>query len=162
MSRGEELYDVLRLTRPLVLTSARVVEATWRQHGITVAGRAVLEALESHGPLTVPHLSRLLDIARQGVQRTVTELERSGLVAATPNPAHRRSPLLTLTAEARRLFAALHAGELEVLDAMAEALTDEEIAAARRVLETLADGVRRRAQQLTAPAGAGAEGGAGS
>jgi DNA-binding MarR family transcriptional regulator len=149
MRRGEALYDVLRLTRPLVLGSARVVEATWRPDRVTVAMRAVLEVLLARGPHTVPQLARELDLARQGVQRTIGDLERSGYVAAARNPAHKRSPLYAPTDAARDLFAARHRDEVTALDAMAGDLTVEEIETAQRVLATLLAGVRQRAHELT-------------
>lgn len=148
MERGNALYDVLRLTRPLVLGSARVVEATWREDRITVAMRAVLEVLLARGPLTVPQLARELDLARQGVQRTVGELERAGYVATTPNPAHRRSPLLAPTRAATDLFAERHDEEVRALEAMADGLTLDQIETAQRVLTQLLDGVRQRTHDL--------------
>ncbi len=150
MRRGAALYDVLRLTRPIVLGSARVVAATWRADRVTVAMRAVLERLLEHGPRTVPQLARDLDLARQGVQRTVSELEELGYVAAASNPAHRRSPLVTPTDAARELFAARHRDEVAALEAMAGDLTTEEIETAQRVLVTLLAGVRQRAHDLEA------------
>jgi len=39
--RGAALYEVLRQVRPLVLNSARVVEASLRPEGLSVGLRAV-------------------------------------------------------------------------------------------------------------------------
>ncbi|WP_203940351.1 hypothetical protein, partial [Spirilliplanes yamanashiensis] len=52
--RGSALYGVLRQVRPLVLNSARMVEAALRPRGLSVGMRAVLEVLAEHGPATVP------------------------------------------------------------------------------------------------------------
>ncbi len=64
---------------------------------------SVLLELLRGGPRTVAQIARARRVARQGVQRLADELGRDGLVRFLPNPAHRRSPLLHLTAAGRRV-----------------------------------------------------------
>ena len=147
------LYDLLRHVRPLVLNSARVVEASLRADGLSVGMRAVLEMLAEHGPLTVPDIADRLHLARQGIQRHVNDLAALGLAESRPNPAHRRSVLIATTVMGTELFARIRAGELARLDAMAAEHTSEEIATAVRVLAALDRDVRRHAcASRTSPA----------
>lgn len=79
------------LVEPLGLTSAR-----WQMLGaLSLAGR----------PLTAPQVGRAMGVTRQGAQKQLNLLLEQGLVEAHPNPAHRRSPLYTLTARGRQLYA---------------------------------------------------------
>ncbi|MDI6104885.1 MarR family winged helix-turn-helix transcriptional regulator [Actinoplanes sp. NEAU-A12] len=144
--RGAMLYEVLRHVRPLVLNSARVVEASLRGDGLSVGMRAVLEILAGHGPMTVPDIADRLDLARQGIQRHVNDLIALGCVEPRSNPAHRRSVLIAATPAGSELFARIRTGELDRLGRMAPGCTDEEIATALRVLGALNRDVRAEAR----------------
>lgn len=144
-ARGAALYEVVRQVRPLVLNSARVVEASLRPHRLTVGMRAVLEVLAGHGAATVPSVAERLDLARQGVQRHVNDLVDLGYVRVRDNPAHRRSVLIVMTPAGAELFDRIRADELDRLAGMAGECTPEEIAAALKVLTALNRDVRRRA-----------------
>lgn len=148
LDRGSLIYGLVQQARPVVLVSARATEARWGSHGVTVAMRAVLEVLLRDGPHSVPQLGRVLDISRQAVQRTVDELLRLDHVTATPNPAHRSSPLYEVTPAARTLFESLHAEELLAASAMAADFSDAEIEAARRVLDAIYADLRAHLQEL--------------
>ncbi|WP_229068986.1 MarR family winged helix-turn-helix transcriptional regulator [Actinoplanes sp. DH11] len=143
--RGTALYDVLREVRPLVLNSARVVEAALRPTGVTIGMRAVLEVLTEHGPATVPAIGDRLDLTRQGVQRHVNDLLALGHVRTRENPAHRRSVLVEPTPAGAALLGRIRADELRHLGSMAAECGPAEIAAALTVLRALNRDVRRRA-----------------
>ncbi len=151
--RGARIYSLVSLTRPIVLSSARVVEAQTRALGWTVGSRAVMEVLEAHGPLTVPHIASRLSLARQNVQRQVDELVRLGDLRATANPAHRRSVLIEPTAQGRRRFRSLHTRELVDLAGLVPTCTDQDLETATRVLGALSDDIRRRASNPDHPGG---------
>lgn len=143
--RGRALYEVLRHVRPLVLNSARVVEASLRPAGLTVGMRAVLEVLAEHGTATVPAIADRLDLARQGVQRHVNDLLALSYVRTRENPAHRRSVLVALTTAGTGAIDRVRDDELRQLAALAPDCTDREIATAARVLRSLSRDIRRRA-----------------
>src|SRR4051812_18644504 len=143
--RGSQLYEVLEQTRPLVLNSARVVEASLKPLGLTVGMRAVLEVLANHGPATVPAIGERLDLARQGVQRHVNDLIERDLVASRANPDHRRSVLIALTDAGTEVISRVGDDERRHLSQMAQDCTAQEIAAAVKVLRSLNRDVRRRA-----------------
>ncbi len=142
--RGHLVYELLRLTRPIVLGSARVVETEVRALGWTVGARAVMEVLVDEAPMTVPQIGARLSLARQNVQRHVDELKRLGHVSAAPNPAHRRSVLIEPTALGRSVFRDLHARELAALADLAGACPDEDLRTAARVLRHLDTDIRER------------------
>lgn len=144
MSRGVAVYGVLQHVRPVVLESTRVVESRVRDLGWTVGSRAVAELLTHRGPLTVPRLADELSLARQNVQRHVDELVGQGHARALPNPAHRRSVLIELTATGRAAFDRLHADELADLASLAGGCSDQELATAARVLAAIGRDLRAR------------------
>lgn len=142
------VYDLLRQVRPLVLNSARVVDAALRSDGLSVGTRAVLEMLTESGPMTVPAIGERLDLARQGIQRHVDDLIGLGLAESRPNPAHRRSVLIAATPAGTTLFTRIRSAELARLGTMAAGHSDEDLATALRVLQDLNRDVRRRATEL--------------
>jgi DNA-binding MarR family transcriptional regulator len=146
--RGSALYEVLRHVRPLVLNSARVVEASLRPEGLSVGMRAVLEVLTEHGAAAVPSIADRLDLARQGVQRHVNDLILLGYVETRPNPAHRRSVLIALTRPGSEVIGRVRDDELRHLAVMAQDCTPQEIATAVKVLQAFSRDVRQRAARL--------------
>ena len=143
--RGAHLYELVRLARPIVLNSARVVEAGVREAGWTVGSRAVMEVLVHGGPTTVPRVAAQLSLARQNVQRQVDALVRLGHVAIAPNPGHRRSVLVQATDEGRRAFLRVHDRELADLAQLAPECSGRDIATAIEVLRHVDAGIRARA-----------------
>ena len=143
--RGAAIYEVLRHVRPLVLNSARVVEAAPRPDGLSVGLRAVLEVLAEHGPATVPAVGEWLDLPRQGVQRHVNDLLALDYAEARPNPAHRRSVLIALTGTGAEVIDRVRDAELRQLAELARECTHDEIVTAAKVLRSLSRDVRQRA-----------------
>jgi DNA-binding MarR family transcriptional regulator len=146
--RGSRVYEVLAQVRPLVLNSARVVEASLKPLGLTVGMRAVLEVLAEHGPATVPTIGERLDLPRQGVQRHVNDLIERNHVESRANPGHRRSVLIALTDAGSEVIRRVSDDERRHLSQMAQDCTAQEIAAAVKVLQALNRDVRRRALHL--------------
>ncbi len=112
-----------RMVAPLGLTSAR-----WQILGaIVYAERAQ----------PVAWLARDLGANRQNVQRIVNELEKDGIVAFEPNPHHKRAHLVVLTAKGQRIYDDASRLYLPRAEALGKGLAAKDIAAARRVLDTL-------------------------
>jgi DNA-binding MarR family transcriptional regulator len=84
--------------------------------------------------MTVPQLGRAQALSRQFVQRMVNDAASQGLVAVTPNPAHRRSSLIRLTDAGSAAISAVTAREHALLRQVGGDLTDAEITACVRVL----------------------------
>lgn len=144
------MYALLRHVRPLVLSSERVVARQVKPLGWTVGMRAVAEVLDEIGPSTVPQVAARLDLPRQAVQRLVDDLGALGHVATEPNPAHRRSVLVRLTADGQQAFGTLKQAELERLARLVPDVSAADLAVATRVLAALDDDVRTLVQEGTA------------
>lgn len=100
-TRGAELGVLFRETVALYLRLTADAAAIHRRGAVSGPRRTVLSALAS-GPQTVSQLARQRSLSRQRLQPLVNALMRDGLVKAVPNPAHKRSPLMTLTPEGQR------------------------------------------------------------
>src|SRR4051812_20304648 len=90
----EALLDEVRL---LFHRAAEVASELHGAEQVSVGMRAVLEVVHRAGPLSVPDVARRRHVSRQHVQTLVNALLARELVTAEENPAHRRSPLISLT-----------------------------------------------------------------
>jgi DNA-binding MarR family transcriptional regulator len=136
---SDELYEVIRLIRPVHRRLARAVEAMLDGTGVSVGMRAVMEVLEEAGALSVPDIGRSLFLARQQIQLMVNELEQLGLLERRPNPAHKRSPLFALTGRGQDVFGEIRSKENDEIDAVSAHFSKEEVQAAQRVLCAMLD-----------------------
>lgn len=140
--KQDTLYAIIWQMRPLLQQIESAVETGLAGTPLTVRMRAVLEILDDDGPRTVPALARRLEINRQYVQTMVNETQSAGLTERRDNPAHRSSPLIALTDEGTGIIRRVRRAEAENVRAMAEPLTEEEIASAKKVFDHLLDRFR--------------------
>ena len=105
--------------------------------GVTASMRAVMSLLADDVARTVPDLARVRAVSRQHIQAVVNDLLGQGLIAATRNPSHRRSPLLALTDEGRRRLRAIGERETRYLTRIAPAVSHQELAGATRLFDQL-------------------------
>jgi DNA-binding MarR family transcriptional regulator len=152
------LTAVFDLVGPLYRKSYRKVEQDAAGHGLSVGVRAVMAMLHARGPMTVPQLGRAQALSRQFVQRMVNEAADSGLVASRPNPAHKRSSLIALTAQGERAIAALLEQERAALRALGAGLSEADVEACVRVLGRLAGGLDAVDVARRPPSAAAAQG----
>lgn len=80
-----------RLVEPLGLTSAR-----WQMLGAIAL---------ANSPLTAPQVGEAMGVTRQGAQKQLNLLRDEGMLESRSNPAHKRSPLYSLTPKGRALYA---------------------------------------------------------
>jgi len=109
--------------------------------GITAPKRTLLMDLERYGPQTVPALAESRRISRQIIQTQVNELKAAGYLESRPNPEHKRSKRIALTAAGREQVDRMLATEnafLETLDWLPE---DAALAECREVLESICEGL---------------------
>lgn len=94
------LYPLVRISDGLRRAQARVMDPT-RQ--------AVMQAAATRGPVRPSELARDLNVLQSSITRQVRVMEEAGWVRVEPDPADRRSCLVSLSdagwAEARRLTA---------------------------------------------------------
>ncbi|MGW6702022.1 MarR family winged helix-turn-helix transcriptional regulator [Nocardia sp. NPDC055049] len=136
-SLRERTSDLWRVRNPDLDTSAmvvvgqikrisalldRAVEDIYAQAHITPAEVGLLVPLRyADPPLTAIRLAEHLGMSRAGVGKTLTKLERRGLITRTQNPTDRRSTLIRLTPAGVGLIDEVFPRELE---AHAQLLTD--------------------------------------
>jgi DNA-binding MarR family transcriptional regulator len=91
---SEFVVLVFQLNGRLVAAGDELAQAA----GQTSARWLVLAAVES-APASVADIARVLNLARQSVQRVADVLQQDGLAEYQENPAHRRAKLLRLTSK---------------------------------------------------------------
>ena len=74
-----------------------------RVDGVPAGVAAVLQLLLHEGPQTVPRIGRARSTSRQNTQVLVNRMVAEKWVELTENPAHKRSALVRLTEEGRKL-----------------------------------------------------------
>ncbi|GFE17217.1 hypothetical protein Sgleb_52640 [Streptomyces glebosus] len=139
------LYDVIRRLWPLHRTVVRAVERELADTGMTAGEHALLDALRTEGPRTVPQLARSMGLDRQPVQRWVNHAAELGLVVTAPNPAHRRSPLIRLTGEGTAAIRGVQQFEATELRQRLADLPAEDVRTALHVLDRLGEEFRHPA-----------------
>lgn len=139
---GSRLEKEFKLTRKLVLSARRwtsyIDALVTSKTGNSRARWHTLSALTfCDGPVGVVELSRSMGVKWPTAIRVLKDLEAEGLIRREVDQDDRRSSLVTITAEGRRVMARVR----DVLDpARSEILrkfTDDELVVAERVIDEL-------------------------
>lgn len=137
--KPEQIYELVwstrRLFQQLRATSDELLEGT----EIKASQRAVLEFLDQHQPQTVSNMAREKTVSRQHIQTLVNDLLSLKLVKSQENPAHKRSPLISMTGEGKKLFKKITQKEIKVLGAMAGEFNEKNITTSIRTLNAIGD-----------------------
>ena len=98
-----------------------------------------------HGraPQTVAQLCRYLGSPRQVIQRAIKVLERERCITVTPNPDHKRAPLLRVTDKGRRMVRRADAATLQIAADLARGCDLDRAGAAHTGLISLSEHVDR-------------------
>jgi DNA-binding MarR family transcriptional regulator len=137
-----ELTALITLVRRCFQRLRRTGAALHADLGVNTSMRAVLESLSSGKPQSVPQIAASKDVSRQHIQQIVDALLEKELVAALPNPRHRRSPVITLTPEGRKLFARIREREETLLAELASNFPAHELVAGQVALRRLHDNLQ--------------------
>ena len=105
-----------------------------RPHGLTGARWQIMGPIDIEGPLTVAQIARRMGLARQGVQRIVNDLEKTGMVTLAPNRDHKRSPLVSISYKGHRVMAAINEAQAAWVNVLSEGLSERQV---KQVLKTL-------------------------
>ena len=121
----------------------RIGDIRLRPLGFATAQLPVLTALRDGAKLSQIELARWAKVEQPTMAQLLARMERDGVVRREPDPADRRSSLISLTDEAR---AKLQAGR-EVLEQgnkdMTEGLSEDEVATLVSLLERILGNVER-------------------
>lgn len=96
-----------------------------RPLGIVVHHFGVMSVLDAHGPSSQQALARQLAVSPTMITQIVDEVEARGLAERRPNPADRRSYLVTLTPDGKRKLAAGRRVAAELAAELAAPLGEE-------------------------------------
>ena len=137
---GARLTDLILEAFRLNGTLLAAGDVLVRDLGLTSARWQVVGALGLEDrPLTVAQIGRRMGISRQAVQRLVNDLVRDGLLAFEDNPDHKRSRLVTLTADGSDAYAEADTRQVAWVNALGAGLGADDVAAAVTVLKTISE-----------------------
>lgn len=117
------LWTVLTRSHHAVKTLA---EASIAKTGLCLTDFAALEALLHKGPLTITELQSKVLLATGSMTAAVDRLENRGLLFRGSSRLDRRARLVQLTAEGKRLAAAIFEKHARDLDDLMGVLSNEE------------------------------------
>lgn len=134
---GKEIERIVDEVRLLWNALVRRGERLHRHEDLTMGMRAILEFLLRNGPTAVPNIARSRGVSRQHVQSLVNPLLERRLVRAEDNPAHRRSPLMALTARGEHTIERMRRREAAVFEDVGPAVSTGELRRAAKTLRAL-------------------------
>lgn len=109
-----------------------------KAHGIVTSQYEFLRYLRDHERPRTTDIAAEMAIGVGAASKATDRLEARGLIARTPNPANRRSTILTLTKEGRALLADADATfQARLTEILQSAATAEQLAAAAATLQQL-------------------------
>jgi DNA-binding MarR family transcriptional regulator len=117
---------------------ARRFDDALRPHGLTNGQFSLLMSLNRPEPPPMGPVAALLAMDRTTLTAALKPLDRRGLVQITPDPADRRSRILRLTDEGRKLLAAALPVWKQTHDEIDSAMSDADPETLRRALRALA------------------------
>ena len=101
------------------------------------AVRGVLELLQRHGPMSVPALARARGTSRQNLQIIANRLTKEGWAGRATNPRHKRSELVSITANGSAMLASGQAAQTELLEKLLAATSPREVSSCLKLLQRL-------------------------
>jgi len=111
--------------------------------GVTAPQRLALRLLGRQSGMTPSQLAALLHLDRGTLTGILERLELQSLIARRPHPEDRRSVLLSLTRQGKRLDREVEGSVEECIRRALESLPKAKVAAAREVLECIVLEVER-------------------
>lgn len=135
--KAKEFEELATQVRRLFHRLKAIGEEIHQLGQISASHRAVLECLYRKGPQTVPAMARARPVSRQHIQKLVNALLDEELVTVLPNPGHKKSSLISLTAKGRKLFESMHEKEMQILSQLRLPVGTEDIRGATETLKRL-------------------------
>lgn len=133
----DDSYEITWLIRRLFRAMTQNTNDRLVEFQITAADRAVLEFLYPDEALAVPEIANRYQVSRQHVQATANGLLTKKLLTTRPNPLHKRSSLLTLTSEGKKLYARIRKSDNHVLREVFSGISRNNAAITRSTLQTM-------------------------
>lgn len=145
----EQTPDARILATEAVMNTVETADALLERIGrllrplkVSAAGGLVLAILRDHGPLPPSELGERLIVTRATVTGLVDSLERNGFAERSPNPADRRSLLVSITPAGREVAqqvrTLIHRHEMRWLSSFTDDELRAYIAIQHRIQDSLA------------------------
>jgi DNA-binding MarR family transcriptional regulator len=130
---------------------SRIVDLSLRDLGFATGQMPVLVSLKGGKALSQAELARVAQVEQPSMAQLLNRMERDGLVERVPDPADKRSRLISLTTGAvKRMPKAKALMEARVHDALA-GFSPEEVAELSRLLGRLNENIDRMAGEAGGP-----------
>jgi DNA-binding MarR family transcriptional regulator len=121
------LESVITETVSLFYRLRVVAEQIHHQGETSGPKRGILKTLDRLGPQTVPRMARARSVSRQYIQTLINQLAKGDFVEFVENPAHRRSPLVSLTPKGKEFLDAMVQREIELLEQLKMDSSEKEL-----------------------------------
>lgn len=138
---SDRMAQLRLMLRDLTVTTAMLHAKVDAKLGVIGQNLSRWQAMTIYAtePTTVPNVARTMNQSRQYIQRITDDLARDGHVVARPNPAHRRSPLISATPSGRGLLDEMERAAGGWTHFLGEELLEHEVLAFRATLARLRD-----------------------
>lgn len=140
MSDRNSLQEMHVLANSIRRTYNRLRHTTdqiHKQTDLSAPKRTLLLDIAREGPQTVPVLAAVRYVSRQIVQTQVNELTKAGYLATKVNPGHKRSSLIALSANGKRLVKQMVERENAFVQELGWLPKDKDLKTCCEVLDTI-------------------------
>ena len=131
---SQMLHRLLKLTNRLMAPFSTYLE---RQYRITLNEFRLLMTIGRLGSSASHELAERTGVNVMSVSRAVSALQKQGRISISPDPVNRRRKTLQLTEEGQRLYEIMRPQTGKVADYLFADLSDGDVAALDRILETM-------------------------
>lgn len=114
------------------------------EEDITMGMRAVLEFILLNGASSVPAIARSRRVTRQHIQVLVNGLLEHEAVELVDNPAHKRSPLVSMTTRGKKTIERMRRREQRYFDNIDVGIGSAELLRAAKTVRTVRDALGTR------------------
>jgi DNA-binding MarR family transcriptional regulator len=135
MNKEAALSDLLKEIRINFQLLRKSVEVVHKGSDISIGIRAIIELLNDHGGMTVPHLAKTRHMSRQSVQVIIDQMLKMGWVETKANPFHKKSSLIELTDEGRKAFKNMQEQEIKHMKKLNIDVPAKKLEEAHKLLE---------------------------
>ncbi len=132
-----QFAEIVRLVPKLYFKLNALTSEMLKQSGVSPGQRALMEDLEVLGPQTVGALARARPVAKQYVQKLVSDLSALGLVRLRANPEDRRSKIVSLSKRGDKALAEWRQSERQLSEGFLAQISARDAAVTRALLGKL-------------------------
>jgi MarR family transcriptional regulator for hemolysin len=143
MANDEDAYLLRDLTRDLLLAGRqwrKIARAAAARHGVSEAASAPLVWIDRlGGKVRQNALAAAIGIEGASLVRLLDELQQSGLITRTADPADRRANTISLTASGRKAVRAVNTSLARLRTEVFAGISKADAAVALRIFKAIAD-----------------------